>query len=256
MIIDKIKNREYELIDGIPRFITQEEYESNIEFGKYISEGGWIAKNWQWNITNKSYFDLIVERVLEHSGLILEVGAGPGGGTMPAILMKDIDAQIIISDICPMIPREWKNFFETNSINPPNVEYVAVNTCDLPFKDETIDIITDNGGFGNIEGDKMRAIESTYRVLKKGGIYILEIGYVTDEYIATLPQNAIDELMNEFPCIFYNFYNDFVNIGYTSIETLRTGTWNNKNDESGLATLCRELGVVMEFTTATICCTK
>lgn len=49
------------------------------------------------NIVN----DNIGKKIVDHGGLILEIGAGPGGGFMPYVLKANPDAAVIISDLSP-----------------------------------------------------------------------------------------------------------------------------------------------------------
>jgi hypothetical protein len=56
--------------------------------------------------------------------------------------------------------------------------------------------------------------------------------------------------------MFMDYYQESIDIGFTKIENTIGRTWNNKNDESVLASLCRELGVNLEFSTYTRYCYK
>jgi hypothetical protein len=56
--------------------------------------------------------------------------------------------------------------------------------------------------------------------------------------------------------MFMDYYQESIDIGFTKIENNIGKTWNNKNDESVLASLCRELRIYLEFSTYTRCCYK
>jgi len=256
MIIEKIANRGYNIYDDFPHFVPREEREYNLGYANDIIEGEWIQRNWEsWSERDNSDYNQFITKISDRGGIILDIGTGPGGGFMPVILLNDITARIIISDLCPTVLREWKKFFDTE-LQPPNIEYAALDTCDLPFMDESIDIVTDNGGFANIEGDKYAAIKGVHRILKTGGFYILGIFHVTNEYFTSLPTHAQEVLTARFPDIFHDYYDDFEAAGFTQIETTSTGSWSNENDNSRLADLCKELGIVLEFTSCRIICTK
>ena len=79
------------------------------------------------------------------------------------------------------------------------------------------------------------------------------LGYAHD---ISLPTHAQEVLTARFPDIFHDYYDDFEAAGFTQIDTTSTGSWSNENDDSRLADLCRELGVVLEFTSCRIICTK
>ena len=45
-------------------------------------------------------------------------------------------------------------------------------------------------------------------------------------------------------------------LGFSKVETIRTGTWSNENDESGLADYCRSLNTYLTFSGFTRHCIK
>ncbi|MDR0553627.1 MAG: methyltransferase domain-containing protein, partial [Treponema sp.] len=158
------------------------------------------------------------------------------------------NAGIIITDLCPTVVKEWKKFLDKNN-NIKNIKYAALNICDIPFKDETCDIISGYGAFINIEGDKFKALKEIYRVIKHGGMFVTDHIYVTKEYVETLPVVAYKTLRERFPSIFMDFYQETLEAGFKEIEETAAGEWSNENDESTLASLCRELGIHLVFST-------
>lgn len=56
--------------------------------------------------------DGVGKRIASCDGIILEIGAGPGGGYMPYILKANPDATVIISDLSPTVVHEWKLFLD------------------------------------------------------------------------------------------------------------------------------------------------
>lgn len=255
-MIDEIKNRPYEMLE-FPYFVSKRELDYNIEFTNEIVKGNWIKKNWHNQIEENQciIFPPIAKKIVEHGGVILEIGTGPGGGFMPAVLKEDFYANIIISDLCPTVIKEWKKLFD-NEIQPPNIYYAALNNCDIPFKDNSIDVISAGGGFGNTEGDKRKALSEIYRVLKVGGLYVSGDGYVTNKYYLSLPPKVQEAFMEKFPDIFVDFYKETVDIGFRTVDTNITGTWSTKGDESSVASLANELGVEIIFSSYIRYCLK
>ena len=56
--------------------------------------------------------------------------------------------------------------------NIPNAEFVLGKADELPFEDESFDIVTCSQSFHHYP-NRVEAVEEAYRVLKKGGLYIL-----------------------------------------------------------------------------------
>jgi ubiquinone/menaquinone biosynthesis C-methylase UbiE len=174
---------------------------------------------------------------------------------MPPVLFEKIDANIIISDLSPTVVREWKKLFE-KEFKAPNVYYAALDNCDIPFEDNSIDVISAGGGFGNTEGDKFKALTEIYRVLKPGGLYVSGDGFVTKETLKSLPENARKVLLEKRPDIFEDFYDASVTAGFKTIDNIITGGWNTKDDESLIADLANELGINIYFTSYLRYCIK
>jgi ubiquinone/menaquinone biosynthesis C-methylase UbiE len=255
-MLNAIANRPFELIDGIAYFVPEKELDYNIEYAELIVSGNWIEKNWNEHSNYRTENRInVAKRISTMGGPILEIGAGPGGGFMPYVLDEYINADIIISDLCPTVVKEWKKLFD-KSIKPQNIKYAALNTCDIPFKDGTINVVSGNGGFGNIEGDKGKALGEIYRVLKHGGMYVTGDICITEEYAKTIPVKAYDVLMERFPGAFADFYQESVDVGFSRIETKIGNSWSNENDDSSLASLCRELGIYLIFSTYLRYCYK
>jgi cyclopropane fatty-acyl-phospholipid synthase-like methyltransferase len=99
-------------MDDIAYFVSKEERDYNTEWAKTIVDGGWIKKNWGRHKSDLAAYKAIAKKITGHGGLILEIGTGPGGGYMPATLLEDFDANVIISDLSPTVVREWKKLFD------------------------------------------------------------------------------------------------------------------------------------------------
>ena len=139
---------------------------------------------------------------------------------------------------------------------PPNVQYAALDVCDLPFQDNSLDVVSGNGAIINIEGDRDKALREIYRVLKPGGLFAFDYIFVTEEFFNQLPAHAAQTLRERYPTIFWDTLAIFDQLGFREVEIIQTGTWSNKDDESCLADLCRSLDIALTFTTFQRYCKK
>lgn len=146
--------------------------------------------------------------------------------------------------------KKMKDKFRINNIN-----YLEANAYELPFDDNTFDVITANGVFHHLE-QMDKALKETYRVLQFGGffwLYVIGTGgminalceatkiimrgvnkdNVLNIFISSgLSQHKIYTLMDNFYAIyFYNHWKDVVSvmqkIGFKDIKRLEGG---NKTD--------------------------
>lgn len=240
---------------GIAYFVPEQERAYNIGWANKIRSGNWIKRNWEYSRTVNPYMDKVGEEIASCDGLILEIGAGPGGGYMPYILKADPNATIIINDLSPTVVKEWKSLLD-KTLDSPNIYYAAFDFCNMPFKDNSIDIISDGGGIGNCEGVKAKALKEAYRVLKPGGKLISSTGFVNKETLASLPVEAQKILLEKRPDVFEDLYEDTVLAGFSKIDSVISGCWYTDDDDSTIADLARSLGVNLKFTSYTRYCTK
>ncbi|MDD4773961.1 MAG: class I SAM-dependent methyltransferase [Eubacteriales bacterium] len=239
-------------------FVPREERDYNKEWAKRLVEDRIIYYRWREDTERGGWkrFEAQAARITAHGGLILEICAGPGAGFAPAVLMKDYNARICLSDLCPTVLREWKKLFDGMDNRPPHVEYTALDVCDLPFADNSLDVVSGSAAVINIEGDRDRALREIYRVLKPGGLFAFDLIFVTKEYAHTLPPEALKIIKARFPAAFWDTLAVFDGLGFSHTETIRTGEWSNKDDESTLADLCRSLGVSLTFSALMNYCVK
>lgn len=255
-IVKKLANRPYTSPD-IACFVPENESPDNKGWADEIVSGKWIARNWH-NCKSDEISDLIAAKANGHGGLILEIGAGPGGGFMPCILKRNPDAAVIISDISPTVVREWKRFLD-KEMDSPNIGYAAFNFCNMPFPDNSIDVISDGGGIGNTEGGtgtKEKAIKEAYRVLKTDGLFITSTGFITKEMLSSLPEAAQKEIIQKRPDVFEDLYEATVLAGFKKIDSIISGNWDTDHDKSAISDLARKLGVNLKFTAYVRFCEK
>lgn len=240
---------------GIAYFIQKQDQDYNIQWEEQIRRERWIKRNWEQSQKAHSAMDKIGKEIAFCGGIILEIGAGPGGGYMPYILKADPNATIIISDLSPVVVSEWKNFLD-KTLASPSLCYAVFDFCHMPFKDNSIDIISDGGGIGNCEGEKSKALKEAYRVLKPGGKLITSTGFVNKETFAALPEGAQKVLLEKRPDVFEDLYEDTILAGFDKIDSVISGCWYTDEDDSSIADLAKSLGVNLKFTSYIRYCTK
>ena len=162
-ILYKIANRPFEMSD-IAYFVQAKE--KNKEWEKRLVENDNIKNNWEWRKNNSSHHILtpIAKRIIEHGGIILELGTGPGGGLMTYILHEKHDAELIYR-----VLKHDGLYVSTDSIitkerlkaYPENVQKIMLEKIPYMFEDyyetsiaagfKTVDNILQ--GEQNIKGD-------------------------------------------------------------------------------------------------------
>lgn len=258
-LLKSLADREYR-IDGAAIFDSAAELCP--EWARDMIREGWIARNWREANAKEEAYELDAgRRIAEAGGLILEIGAGPGGGFVPYILRADPDASVILSDMSPTVVREWKKFLDKEA-DSPNLNYAAFDFCRIPFRDECMDVVSDRAGIGNAVtaagglGDKGAALKEAYRVLKPGGMLVTTVGFITRETLAALPEGAQKVLMEKRPDIFEDLYEETMLAGFRKIDSVVSGYWDTDNDESDIADLARSLGVNLRFSDCVRYCRK
>lgn len=232
------------------------------EWARDMVKETWIARNWlAAKSSNRQSEQEAGRYIAEKGGVILEVGAGPGGGFVPYILQADPDASIIISDMSPTVVREWKKYLD-KELDSPNLSYAAFDYCHIPFRDNCVDVVSDYGGIANAitakctPGDKGAALKEAYRVLKPGGLLVTTSGFVTKETFASLPEHAQKIIKETRPDIFEDLYEETVLAGFQKIDSTVSGYLDTDDDEGGIADLARSLGVNLRFTEYVRYCRK
>jgi len=256
-------NREYKMYE-FPYFVPKEELEYNLDYAKDMVDEQWIYHRWREDIERgglekSERYKNEAEKIVSHGGMILEICTGPGGGFVPAILLQNYNANIMISDLCPTVVREWHKLLQGLDNPPPNIEYAAFNVCDMPFCDNCIDVVSGTGAVINIEGggdSRDRALREVFRILKPGGLFVFDYIFVTEDFYNDMPIEARNIIKERHPNIFWDTLAIFDNLEFSKVKTIKQGTWSNENDESTLADLCRSLNVNLTFSTFVRYCIK
>ena len=266
-LISRIAVRSFEEKQGIAYFTLPMDTDPVwAAWERDMGAEGWIERNWRtawgqkggWtgDIPPKDMGKLdLAQRIARRGGVILEIGAGPGGGYMPYVLQADPNAQIIVSDLSHKVVQEWKRFLD-REMDSPHLCFAAFDFCSIPFGDQSVDVVCDHGAVINCIGDRGEALREIYRVLKPGGLYVSLNGFVTKKTRTALSDHAQEVLEREYPEIFDDLYEDTVLAGFRTIDSIIQGTWTTGEDESGVADLAKKLGIDLEFTEYVRLCEK
>jgi demethylmenaquinone methyltransferase / 2-methoxy-6-polyprenyl-1,4-benzoquinol methylase len=114
---------------------------------------------------------------------VLDLAGGTGDLTAKFSRLVGEKGQVILADINAAMLKVGRDKLRDKGILS-NVEYVQANAEELPFPDNTFDIITIAFGLRNVT-DKDKALASMYRVLKPGGrLLVLEFSKPTNELLS------------------------------------------------------------------------
>lgn len=165
------------------------------------------------------------------------------------------NTKLIMSDLSYDVISDWSSVLIKEG-NYPNVKYCAFDFCKIPFKDESIDIISDAGGIFNALGSREDAYKECFRVLKKDGILITSLGYVTKNDSDKLPYKIREKIKNFNPSIFESHYDKIADAGFKKIDSITTSYWYTDNDDSDIANFLKKLKVNLKFSAIIRYCYK
>ncbi|KFZ29522.1 ubiquinone biosynthesis methyltransferase UbiE [Pseudidiomarina atlantica] len=104
---------------------------------------------------------------------VLDIAGGTGDLTEQFSRRVGPKGEVVLADINQAMLDVGRDKLRNRGI-VANVDYVQANAEELPFADDTFDIITIAFGLRNVT-DKQKALESMFRVLKPGGrLLVLE----------------------------------------------------------------------------------
>lgn len=115
---------------------------------------------------------------------VLDLGSGSGMDTFVASLHVGATGTVVGIDMTDAQLRKAERLRREGGFD--NISYVAGNLKDLPFEDNSFDVVISNGVI-NLCEDKARAFNEAKRVLKPGGRLVLS-DIVTE---VQLPENIV-----------------------------------------------------------------
>lgn len=113
---------------------------------------------------------------------VLDLAGGTGDLTAKFSQLVGREGKVILADINSSMLKVGRDKLRDKGL-VQNIEYVQANAEELPFDDNTFDIITIAFGLRNVT-DKDKALRSMYRVLKPGGrLLVLEFSKPEHEIV-------------------------------------------------------------------------
>ena len=130
---------------------------------------GRLAMKFFWQLDDDKYREFIRQATAGltdgFDGRLLEIPVGTGVLTMPRY-EKLSGARIVCADYS----KEMLDSARSNANGLSNVEFVQCDVGQLPFDDESFDLVLSINGF-HVFPDKAAAYDETRRVLKSGGTF-------------------------------------------------------------------------------------
>ncbi len=120
---------------------------------------------------------------LSRNCVCLEIGAGNGAGTLlirqythcPHIVAVDVDPDMVAAARKRLRnPPAWARGLLTN-----NIEFYTADVSCLPFEDAVFHAVFGSFVFEHVPNWR-KALAEVHRVLKRGGLYLFEEGYIPD----------------------------------------------------------------------------
>jgi ubiquinone/menaquinone biosynthesis C-methylase UbiE/uncharacterized protein YbaR (Trm112 family) len=235
----------YPVINGIPIFIPpwrQEQVWPKWALSRMRKEN-WIAQNWKKareQLDERPKLREFATRLAKSDGSILDVASGPGGGFVPMVLQLNAKAEALMCDLSLGLLQEWRTFLVDRGT--PNVSFAVFDATKMPLKSDSIDAVSDLGGFDNIVGS-MQAIEQAYRVLKPGGTLFSFNGVLERDGFLKLPEKVRASWYSTIPLAFDGYLQAFKQVGFKEIGNTVEAERELSPDEGGLPGEAAKYGV-------------
>jgi SAM-dependent methyltransferase len=151
---------------------------------KRLWESGGIARCWNMGIQNGTrnrHRRLFCEALASTSGVILEIGAGPGGGNLAPVLSLNPEARVIVNDLSPQILDLWRRFLAKKRPNS-DLCFAAFDARQQVIRSFSLSAVSSCGGIGgivytcsqsNAAWVARKALLAAARALRPGGVFFL-----------------------------------------------------------------------------------
>lgn len=138
--------------------------------------------------------DPLAHAWLKAGECVLDLGSGAGYDCLAAAVEVGLDGHVVGIDVTPeMVSRACRNAAEAGA---PIVSFLLGDVQDLPFREETFDVVISNCAI-NLCPDKTRTFAECCRVLRRGGrLAISDIVAIT-----RLPRRLEEDLALYTGCI-------------------------------------------------------
>ncbi|OFX73490.1 MAG: hypothetical protein A2X12_01710 [Bacteroidetes bacterium GWE2_29_8] len=165
---------------------------------------------------------------IQDADVCLDLGCGRGGDTFEMARLTGNKGKAIGIDLSEKMIEKAKLFANENNIN--NADFILSDMQNLPLDNETFDICISNCVLNHIK-DKEGIWHEIFRVLKKGGHFVISDIYAIDE----IPDHIANDEMLIAECwagaINKNDYIKYIEkAGFTNVEIIKESTPYLKKD--------------------------
>lgn len=180
-LVTEDRESSYPILMGIPSFLQDGDVTGdNAKYQKFYDKVGRFTGSVFWFMSRLFRFDLVSKRKellsdlkIESGQRVLETSIG-AGANIPSLTS---DAEYVGVDISMGMLRACQKY---HLIKPYNLHLIHANAEELPFNDETFDVVFHFGGI-NFFNDIPKAIGEMIRVAKPGALIL--IGDETQEHV-------------------------------------------------------------------------
>jgi hypothetical protein len=157
-----------EVVDGIASFV-EKPVDWPPEEIERLRTAGQIERNWQneiWHAGNTPTRGAFCDELAAVDGIILELAAGPGGGSMPPMLNRNPSARVVVNDVSLAILQLWGEFLRKREVGP-QLCLAAFNATSIPIRSGAVAAVSGSLALSSIGG--LSIFAETRRVLGRGG---------------------------------------------------------------------------------------
>lgn len=173
------KNHKWDINEGVLIFNVEEQKDANrwseILQGRSLEEfDEWVAKKTPQNqieLTNKAIDDILSFLRNNKPKFILDIATGRGQLAKRIIREANYPYHLICTDLSPFVLKEdRKNLL--NETNLQKISYVACDASNLPFNNNSFELVTSLMGIMNMRDLMVKGIKEAKRVLKNEHYFI------------------------------------------------------------------------------------